>query len=177
MMGKSFMMQQKLADYAVKNKIKIMFNPSSYVVKKGKKFVSPLMKKSEIVVLNKEESGYITQGSIEDRLKQLVRMGPKIAIITDGKNGAWLLKDKFIYRAIPHKVNVVESTGAGDAFASAFLASFIKTNGIKKSLHIALANSQSVLSHYGAKNKLLTWDEANNKIKNNPTKVIITKIK
>jgi sugar/nucleoside kinase (ribokinase family) len=56
-------------------------------------------------------------------------------------------------------------TGAGDALASGFLSAFIRTNNADLALKIGLANSQSEISGYGTKNRLLTWNEAIRKTK------------
>jgi len=177
MLGKSLKTQIYLANYARKNHILIMFNPSPYVLKKGKKFLVPLLRQTEILIVNKEESGYITNGSIKKRLKDLTKLGPKIIIITEGKNGAYLLNKDIMYKLFPQKVKVLETTGAGDAFASGFLASYIKTNNIETSLRMALVNSQSVISNFGAKHKILTWKEALLQVKKKPGKIIKKRIK
>jgi len=64
------------------------------------------------------------------------------------------------YVIYPMNIKIVETTGAGDSFSSTFLAGFIKTRDIEFSLKIALVNPHSVLKYKGAKNKLLTFEEA-----------------
>ena len=68
-------------------------------------------------------------------------------------------------------IKVVETTGAGDAFASSFLSGLIKKNDIKFALQLASANAESVISHHGAKNKLLTSKEALASMRKNPAKI------
>jgi sugar/nucleoside kinase (ribokinase family) len=51
---------------------------------------------------------------------------------------------------------IVDTTGAGDSFASGFLSDFIRNNGdIEKSIQLGLANSEANLSQIGAKTGLL----------------------
>jgi len=60
------------------------------------------------------------------------------------------------YSIIPHKnIKVVERTGAGDAFASGFVAGMILGRNMQKCLELGLKESESVLGHFGAKNNLL----------------------
>ena len=54
-----------------------------------------------------------------------------------------------------HKIKVVERTGAGDAFASGFVAGQIAGRSIMDSLKLGLKESESVIRYFGAKNKLL----------------------
>ena len=60
MMGESFRTLEKLADYASKNNIKIAFNISSYLAKKGKVFLGKILKKIDILILNMEEASLLS---------------------------------------------------------------------------------------------------------------------
>ena len=60
----------------------------------------------------------------------------------------------------PLDIKVLEVTGAGDSFASSFLAGWLKTENVEFSLKLAIVNSHSVLKYKGAKNKLLSYEEA-----------------
>ncbi|MBN2111683.1 carbohydrate kinase family protein [Candidatus Woesearchaeota archaeon] len=165
MVGKSFKTLEKLVEHARKNKIKVAFNPSSYLAKKGAKYISKAVRNTNLIVMNNEESYYLTKTkNIKQALKKIYLMGPEIVVITEGAKGCHAYDGKEIYSIKPHNVNVVEATGAGDSFASAFLAGIIKKNDIKFALKLGLANAESVITHFGAKNKLLTWKEAMKKI-------------
>ena len=161
MMGESFNTMKKIASYAEKNNIKIAFNPSSYLCKKGKGFIKEILSKTEVLVLNKEEAELLVgkQGKLE-LLKELCKLGPRQAIVTDGKKGAYTIVDDIYYDIKPKKVKIIETTGAGDAFASAYVAAIIRGAAVEKALKIAVVNAQSVLQHNGAKNDLLTWSKA-----------------
>ena len=167
MLEKSFETQKKLADFAIKNKIKIAYNPSSYLVKKGAKHIQHILKRTDILILNKEEAAYLVgKRKPKITLNKLLKLGPKLVVVTDGKNTTYATEGKDIYSLKPSNIKVVESTGAGDAFASSFLAGIIKKGDIEFALKLGLTNSQSVITHYGAKNKLMTYKEILNKIKN-----------
>ena len=70
-----------------------------------------------------------------------------------------------------HSMKVVEATGAGDAFAAGFVSGLIRGKDVEFALQLGLANAESVISHKGAKSKLLKYDEALHIIKNNPSKI------
>lgn len=163
--GKSFETQKKLMSYAKKNKIKIAYNPSQYSAKKGKELY-PLLKKVDLLILNKEESELVLEKkeSIKKMLKLLHEKGPKLVCITDGEKGAYFSDGNSIKELNTHSIKVVERTGAGDAFASSLLAGLMKKD-TETALKMALINSESVIKHRGAKNKLLTWKEMNSKLK------------
>ena len=50
---------------------------------------------------------------------------------------------------------IVDTTGAGDSFASGFLSEYIKSQDVEKSIQLAMANSVGCLSQVGAKKGLL----------------------
>ena len=75
------------------------------------------MKRTEIFILNKDEAYLITkEKNIKEILKKLLKLGPKIVVVTDGKNPVYVSNNKIVYSASPHKIKVVETTGSGDAF-------------------------------------------------------------
>ncbi len=174
MMGESFKTLEKLADYAKKHHIKIAFNISSYLAKKGKNYLKSILKKTDILVLNKEESELLVgRGSMESMLKRLTVLGPETAVITNGKKGVYVLQnDDDFYYGKPNNVKVVETTGAGDAFASSFLSGIIKRNDIEFAIRLGITNAESVIQHHGAKEKLLAYNEALGIMKKTPRKII-----
>ena len=167
MINESYTTLEKLSEFAQKKGILIAFNPSSYLAKKGMHFVKKIIQNTNVLILNMEEANLLlgmVNAKPEFLLKGLHFANPKYVIITNGNKGVHAYDGKTAYFIPSHHVKVVETTGAGDAFASAFIASLIKTNNFKKSLKIAMVNAESILMHKGAKNKLLKWNEAVNAI-------------
>ena len=172
MVNKSFTVLEELADYAKRNKIKIAFNPSSYLAEKGSAYLEHVLERTNILVLNKEEAELIVGcGSEKDLLWKLHELGPEIVVITDGKKGCYCFDKNKFYHIRTHPIKVVESTGAGDAFASGFLSGIIKNNDVRFALELGLANAESVIAHKGAKSKLLTYKEAIQVMKKSPAKI------
>ena len=177
MLHESFKTQEKLAQFAQKNNIKIAFNPSMYLAEKGADFLKNIMSRTHLLVLNKEEANIIVgNGRPEELLGKLGKLGPKIVAITDGKKEVYVFDGKFIYTSAPPKVKIVDTTGAGDAFAASFLSGLIKKNDIEFAIKLGIANSQSVISHYGAKNLLLSYNQAIRQIKKTRIKIRKKKI-
>lgn len=172
MMEESFRTLEKLAGFAMNNKIKVAFNPSSYLARQGFVFLKKILEKTHLLVLNKEEAEYLVKSrDIKQQLKLLQEVVP-IVIVTDGKNGAMATNGDYVYQVRPHKTKVVESTGAGDAFASGFLSGVLMGKDIETSLQIGMANATSVISFIGAKEVILTRAQALARIRKNPFKVI-----
>ncbi len=157
-LGTSFETQKKFAKEMHKKGVKIAFNPSEYLIKK--KNLNEILKITEILILNNEEAKILTKN--KNLLKGLKNLGPKIVVITNKNKTTYAYNGKKKYSIIPHKVKVVERTGAGDAFASGFVAGQITKKSIPESLKLALSESESVIKYFGTKNKLLKRKLINN---------------
>lgn len=178
MVGKSFETMLKIAEYAENKGIKIAFNPSSYIAKQGFKKLKGVLSYTDALILNKEEAGELLgkEYSIDTALQKLREITQDIVVITDGANGSHCLADGKHYH-IKHKpVKAIETTGAGDSFASAFVAGIIMGKPIDYCLKMGQANAISVIMHPGAKNILLTMPQMEEAIKKMPVKITIQKI-
>lgn len=156
LLGKSFKTQEELAKKMFKTGTKIAINPSSYHIKEGK--LTNLLKITEVLILNKEEAEELRDksGLKGDSLFELNKLGPKIVVITDKDNPTRCLYKNKEYNITPHKnIKVVERTGAGDAFASGFVAGLIANYKVEDCLNLGLKESEAVIQHFGAKNDLI----------------------
>jgi len=156
LLSKSFETQRKLARLLCNKGVKLAFNPSSYII--NNEDISDLLRICEVLILNKEEAyslykRYNAKGGI---LEGLHSLGPKIVVITNRDKDTWCYDGKKHYKSVPHKtIKVVERTGAGDAFASGFVAGLIIGKSIEESLKLGLKESESVITSRGAKTRLL----------------------
>ncbi len=172
MMNESFDTQKRLAVFAKENGIKVAYNPSEYLTKKGLNYLRPIIRNSDIFICNMQEAGNLVKaGDVKKKLQKLRDAGPRIVIITDGAKAVHALADCH-YKAIPSNVKVVETTGAGDAFSSAFVAAIIKGKSIDFALTLGIANAESVIQHFGAKENLLREDEIVKLLRNKEIKVL-----
>src|SRR3989344_3413429 len=156
--------QKKIVDYALANRIKISFNPSSYQIKEGFGKIKKILENSYILSMNKEEAQALAGRN--ESWKKLHNLGAKIIIITDGEKMGIVYDGSYLYKYFPHKVHTKEVTGAGDAFSACFITGYIRTKSIETAIKIGLANSESVITKIGASAGILTWNEAQNVIKN-----------
>ncbi len=158
LLGESFKSQKYLAEVLAERGVKLAFNPSDYLIKEED--LSSLLKLCEVLILNKEEARMLAdkyKDNEKDLLKKLGKLGPKIVVVTDKNKSIScynsLNSKKYFLK--PHKIKVVERTGAGDAFASGFVAGLVAGKGIEDSLKLGLRESEAVIRHFGAKNNLL----------------------
>lgn len=158
MLGESLIAMMKLAEQAKKDNIKIAFNPSITILEnEGHKAIS-IIKLSDVLVLNREEAECLVgHNCLEKAIEDLLIFGPKIIVITDGRNGAFGYNDGYYYKIMPRDdLKIVETTGAGDAFASTLTAGLIMNKPFDFCLKMAINNSESVITHHGAQTHLLS---------------------
>jgi ribokinase len=151
----SFNTQKKIVLKMAKGGTRVAFNPSEYLIQK--KDIREILRVTSILILNKEEAGLLTK-KYKKRgplLHSIRSLGPKIVVITNKNEPIKAYNGIREYSIKPHKIKVIERTGAGDAFASGFVAGIMANYPIEKCLKLALEEGESVLKYFGAKNKLL----------------------
>ncbi len=174
LVGRSFKVLIYLSKYAKKHNIKILFNPSTYLARKGLRKLKPILKNTNILILNKEEAKLLLKvriNAIGLLLKRLSKHTKGTVIITNGPKTLYALHRDTVYSSTPPKIKVTHTAGAGDAFNSGVLAGLIKNYPLEKSLQLGQANAASVIQNFGTKNKLLAEKEAKKLIKKYKIKV------
>ncbi|HEX9916475.1 MAG TPA: PfkB family carbohydrate kinase [candidate division Zixibacteria bacterium] len=87
--------------------------------------------------------------------EKILKLGPKVIIITLGKRGAFMMyckEDKTGYYFSQNRTDeVMDAVGCGDVFTSAFIISYLQTRNLKSSLDFAnkVANFKSTFSGAG----------------------------
>jgi ribokinase len=155
----------QVADWLDQNEsVKLAFQPGTFQMEAGTERLARIYKRSEVLILNREEAVLVGGGNhddIHDLFNHLHALGPKIVVITDGPNGAYASDgtDRFQMPLYPDPAPPVDRTGAGDSFASTFVAALMKGNNIEGALQWAPINSMSVVQKVGAQAGLLTEKE------------------
>ncbi|MEX0649937.1 MAG: carbohydrate kinase family protein [Candidatus Andersenbacteria bacterium] len=162
--------EQTLAYVQANPSVQMAFNPGTHQIHLGRDGLLPLLKETDILFLNREESADVLGVNTTD-IKELARgfhdIGVKIMVITDGPGGSYVSDGKQIWYAGIFDGPVLERTGAGDSYGSAFLSAFIKGNDIPTAMSWGNANSTSVVQYIGAREGLLTEEALHKMIEEN----------
>jgi len=93
------------------------------------------------------------------------KLGPKTVVITLGRKGSLATDGYFYYKAPCLSPKRVEITGAGDAYASGFLASWIHERGnVKKAMGWGSANAGNVVLYFGALKGQLSLNQVKKRV-------------
>jgi ribokinase len=151
----------KTAVELVKKENKRLFiTPGITQVKAGIVKLKNFLAQVEVIFLNEDEAIEFTEDirkghyEIEENMRLIAKSGPRVVIVTAGEDGVYIYKredekeDQFLH-VPPAKVKLKDITGAGDAFASGFLADYLKDSTLRMAANNGIKNSASVISHIG----------------------------
>ena len=156
--------------FSVKNE-KIAWNPGHRQILTGVKGIGKYFKKTTCLIVNKDEAIELVMSdkkyknksraflnNAKNLLLVLSSYGPKIVLITAGRQGSYVRSEGKIYhQPIVKEKRRADTTGVGDAFGSAFIAGLeLYKQNIKKALLLASRNAAAVVSVPGAQNGLLS---------------------
>ena len=175
--GGSYKIVKPVVEFAKKNNIQIAINPvGDLQLTEGLEELRGILDNVDVVILNQEESAILAGLDIEKEeeiFKKLDDMVKGIIVMTKGPKGVIVSDGKSQYSAGIPDSNLVDRTGAGDAFSAAFISGLIEKNDISYAIQLATANATSVLQKIGAVNGLLkkgdwgSWDKV--EVKKNGT--------
>lgn len=97
--------------------------------------------------------------SAREAVEELARIGAKVAIVTDGEAGAWVVAEGNCFHFPAFPVQVVDSTGCGDAFHGVYAACLATGMTLMDRLKHASAAAALKALHLGAQRGLPTRPE------------------
>ena len=174
-------LHKQVAGYLAESRnTKLAFNPGTHQLRLGKDGLTTFLRLSDILFLNREESMELLESDTDDiaaLMKGFHALGVKTMVMTDGPKGAYVstsMDGKKKWYAGIFDGPVIERTGAGDSYGSAFLSAIIKGHDIPTAMAWGNANSTSVVQSIGAREGLLTEEgiakmiDENKNVKANP---------
>jgi len=158
--GNSHRMLAPILNFAKKEAgIKVSSNPAgSLKTPEHTEIIRSVLGKIDILILNQEECAKLTGIDFKNEkeiFRKLDEMVNGIAVMTKGPEGVVVSDGKNLYSAGIPESDMVDRTGAGDAFGSAFTVGYIETGDITHAIQLGTANATSVLQQMGATNGIL----------------------
>lgn len=149
-----------LIKYVKDHKVNLCYQPGTFQLKYGAAKTKELLKVSKIFFVNKEEAELYLNVPKTDNFRALLdgvlKLGPEIAVITDGRKGAYVSDGReYLYLGIIEEAPRIETTGAGDSFSSAFAAAVASGEPLGEALRWGQCESSSVIGAVGPQTGLL----------------------
>jgi len=139
-------------DIAKANRVKISIDLSDPgLIERNLKSLKEIVKEyADIVFVNENEAEAFTGKKGEQALHEIYSMC-KIAVVKLGEKGSLIKANNAIYRVPAYKTNVVNTNGAGDAYAAGILYSIANGLPIEKAGKIASYVAAKVVASPGAR--------------------------
>lgn len=167
-MGQGFeKIYKDLAAYLDRNQVKLGFNPGTFQLRAGVKVNAPMLKRTDLLSLNKEEAqSWVGNFSDPEELcKRLRKLGPKAIALTDGRKGAYSYSDEGFYYIPEFPGPRIEATGAGDAFTTAYIGALALGKKHSEALQWGPINGGSVVLQIGPQAGLLSQSQIHNRLR------------
>ncbi len=165
---------EKIMTRFKKSGAKIAINLAKNQIQLGLKKLEKVLRFSDVMLLNQEEAAYLTglpRKQEKNIFQKLDKYVPGILVMTEGPKGLKVSDSKHIWRAsIFKEKEVIDRSGAGDAFGSGFIAGLIQKNEscqkrgcdinkISYAIRLGSANATAMVETLGVKTGILTKKE------------------
>jgi len=151
--------------------VKISFAPGALYSALGLPALSPLLKKTHILFINRDELEQLTGEGLYRGVQLCLEQGCHIVAVTLGKGEAvegagpavsYIAageKEYMIESRQTNKETIIGATGAGDAFAAGFLYGWLKGKDVEQCGYLGDLMASFCLAHTGARAGLPTLAE------------------
>lgn len=184
-MGEGFeKIYHNLTAYLDRFSVKLGFNPGTFQLRAGVKVNRPILQRTDLLSVNVEEAqSWVGEcgRDPEELCKKLCGLGPRAVALTDGRKGAYSYSREGFYYLPEYPGPLIEATGAGDSFTTAYIAALFYGQSHAQALRWGPVNAGSVVMQVGPQAGLLTKHEIESRLSKMkdfvPIAIISNKIK
>jgi len=147
---------ERVLEEARKNDILVGFDPNYHPMiwqkeEDGVAFVKSIIAKVDIVKPSEDDAERLFgKDTPENQIEKFLNLGAKLVIMTLGKDGAIVSNGVETMKFASPATEVVDTTGAGDAFWSGFYTAVVQGYTIREALKLGFAVSAYKLKYMGA---------------------------
>jgi ribokinase len=159
---------QDLAKYLDRYNVRLGFNPGTFQLRAGPEENKLMLGHTDLLSVNVEEAqSWVGESGRdpEELCKKLMKLGPKAIALTDGRRGAYSYSKEGFYYIAEYPGPLIEATGAGDAFTTAYIAALAHGLPHREALRWGPINAGSVVQEVGPQAGLLKKHEMEAELK------------
>jgi ribokinase len=147
--GESPFEAQKVLLNRLDSSVKVSMDPGEIYAKKGLNEIRPLIKRCHLLFLTEREVGLLTHQDLHAGVKSLMKAGPSILVCKRGSQGSHIFTKQGDFEMPTIQVEVVDNTGAGDAYNAGFLAGLFLGRSLEESALFATTVAAGSVMGYG----------------------------
>ncbi len=141
---------------ALEPQARVVFNPGGLMSAAGSDYLAPFLRRADVWIGSRAEAETMTGlAAAENAAREIAAHGPRVVILTLGRQGALVYEDGEI-AAIPAfpVAQVVDTTGAGDAFTAGVVAGMLEGMSWPAAARLGCAAAAMKIGHMGARGGL-----------------------
>jgi ribokinase len=140
----------EVVEEASKHANTLSFNPGALLSSYGLNNLEKILKRTDILFLNQKEVTILTGMGCYDGAMKLLEVGVSLVVVTMGNKGAIVYNQSGQIHYPANKLNVLDTTGAGDLFAAGFITAFHQKRSLNKCLKAGNESAANCVSKLGA---------------------------
>ncbi len=155
----------EICHFVDKTGAKLVFGPGTYQLKADIRRYPKVLERCQVLIVNMEEAKRILDIDQADRaeawdmLSGLLLLGPKMAVVTDGEEGSYATDGDRNLKAGIFPTQVIEKTGAGDAYASGLVSALFSGEDLGEAMIWGAINAAHEVRQVGTQKGLMTRKE------------------
>lgn len=155
--GKEAMIHAKKTAETAGTKVALTFSDPAMVKYFKAGFDDVIGPSVDLLFANEEEAMIFTEKENIFEAREELKKAAKHFVITQGKNGAMIYDGDTFIDIEPYQTTAIDSNGAGDMFAGAFMYGITNGHSYAESGKLASMASSKIVSQFGPR---LKWHEA-----------------
>lgn len=155
----SFETQKRLVE-KLPEKVKVSFDPGALYARIGFARLKPILNKTSVIMPNAGELALLTgKTDYKAGARILIDEGVEVLAVKLGSKGCYVTDKEESYLVEPFKVNVIDTTGAGDAYDAGFIYGLLSGKNINEAGKIGNFIASRSVTAMGARAGLPTLDD------------------
>ncbi len=129
--AKPFNIQRKIVG-KLHDSVKISLDPGIIYAQEGLDSLRPIIEKTSVFLPSEKELKILTGEDYEKGAQKIRDIGPDVVGVKRGDRGCYVINGEDSFSVEPYQVDVVDTTGAGDAFSAGFLYGLLEGEELYK---------------------------------------------
>ncbi len=145
---------------ALPSDVMISFAPGTLYARRGVRALESILHRTTLLFLTREELATLMgTENLDAATQRLWELGVEIVVVTLGESGSWVGSKGKGQFAPSHQAHVVDTTGAGDAFAAGFLWGILHGRPLPECQRLGTIAAAFCLREMGARTGTPTIEE------------------